>query len=127
MALSFPLQAGFQRYPTVFDINLDYTNTMNRLQYLVDGHYIDNATASVDLKLITFNGKPLGWRGGVMGVTITVGAESRSNRDVSDLLGNRPLRNLLRKLQVWQTMGDSVDSLRTRWTISTGGAFFKSG
>ena len=66
-ARSLPLQAGFQRYPLVFDINLDYTNTMNRLQYLVDGHYIDNATASVSLKLITFNGEPVGWIRGAMG------------------------------------------------------------
>ena len=30
---------------------------MNRLQYLVDGHYIDNGTDTVEVKLISFNGE----------------------------------------------------------------------
>ena len=41
----------------VFDINLDYTNAMNRLQYLVDGHYLDNATDNVDVTVMSFNGR----------------------------------------------------------------------
>ena len=43
--------------PIVFDINLDYTSAMNRMQYLVDGHYIDNGTESVDVQFITYNGE----------------------------------------------------------------------
>lgn len=43
--------------PLVFDINLDRRNAMRRMQYLVDGGYIDNQTKSVDVQLITFNGE----------------------------------------------------------------------
>ena len=49
--------SGFDRFPVVFDINLHYEDAMNRLQYLVDGHYIDNATDSIDVQLLTFNGE----------------------------------------------------------------------
>ena len=56
------LSNGISRSTLVFDINLDYTNTMNRLQYLVDGHYIDNATDTLSVMLITFNGALTLWR-----------------------------------------------------------------
>ncbi|CAI5462638.1 unnamed protein product [Closterium sp. Yama58-4] len=45
--------------PLVFDINLDYEAAMRRLQYLVDGSYIDNGTRTVDVSFITFNGDSL--------------------------------------------------------------------
>ena len=51
------LQSDLTAYPIVFDVNLDYANAMNRMTYLVDGHYIDNQTKSVDMQLITFNGE----------------------------------------------------------------------
>ena len=50
-------QSDLTAYPLVFDVNLDYANAMNRMTYLVDGHYIDNQTKSVDMQLITFNGE----------------------------------------------------------------------
>ena len=50
-------QSDLTAYPIVFDVNLDYANAMNRMTYLVDGHYIDNQTKSVDMQLITFNGE----------------------------------------------------------------------
>ena len=54
-----PCQPGshFTKSVIVFDINLDYTNAMNRLQYLVDGHYLDNATDNVDVTVMSFNGR----------------------------------------------------------------------
>ena len=52
-----PMQKDLQDFPLVFDINLDYPSTMSRLQYLVDGYYIDNATDSIDVTLVTFNGE----------------------------------------------------------------------
>lgn len=55
----------FTKFPLVFDINLDYTSAMNRLQYLVDGNYIDNATQSVEMLLTTYNGE--GSRGSLTG------------------------------------------------------------
>ena len=51
------MQKDLTAYPIVFDINLNYANTMNRMTYLVDGHYIDNQTNSIDVQLITFNGE----------------------------------------------------------------------
>ena len=51
------MQKDLQDFPLVFDINLDYPSTMSRLQYLVDGYYIDNATDSIDVTLVTFNGE----------------------------------------------------------------------
>ena len=50
-------QSSLVRYPLVFDINLDYYNTMKRLLYLVDGHFIDNSTSAIDVRIITFNGQ----------------------------------------------------------------------
>ncbi|CAI5535095.1 unnamed protein product [Closterium sp. Naga37s-1] len=44
-------------YPLVFDINLDNDAATRRLQYLVDGNYIDNATRSVQVSSVTFNGE----------------------------------------------------------------------
>ena len=41
----------------MFDINLHYEDAMNRLQYLIDGHYIDNATDSIDVMVLTYNGE----------------------------------------------------------------------
>ncbi|CAI5983995.1 unnamed protein product, partial [Closterium sp. NIES-65] len=46
-------------YPLVFDINLDNEAATRRLQYLVDGSYIDNGTRSIDVSFITFNGETL--------------------------------------------------------------------
>ncbi|GJP56726.1 hypothetical protein CLOM_g15778 [Closterium sp. NIES-68] len=48
---------GLEGYPLVFDINLDYQGAMNRLRYLVDGAYIDNATRQVEVSFITHNGE----------------------------------------------------------------------
>ncbi|CAI5476233.1 unnamed protein product [Closterium sp. Yama58-4] len=44
-------------YPLVFDVNLDNEAATKRLQYLVDGNYIDNATRSVQVSFVTFNGE----------------------------------------------------------------------
>lgn len=41
----------------MFDINLSNRGAMRRLQYLVDGLYLDENTSSVDAYLITFNGE----------------------------------------------------------------------
>ncbi|CAI7737974.1 unnamed protein product [Closterium sp. NIES-54] len=42
-------------YPLVFDINLDHRGAENRLRYLVDGLYIDNATRKLEVSFITHN------------------------------------------------------------------------
>ncbi|CAI5506833.1 unnamed protein product, partial [Closterium sp. Naga37s-1] len=44
-------------YPLVFDINLDHRGAENRLRYLVDGLYIDNATRKLEVSFITHNGE----------------------------------------------------------------------
>jgi len=54
----FP-RAGYSGYPLVFDINLNADGADRRLQYLVDGSYIDNATRSITVSLVTYNGTPL--------------------------------------------------------------------
>lgn len=51
-------QTRRQRYPLIFDINLSNQGATNRLQYLVDGLYLDNATSTVNVYLITYNGEP---------------------------------------------------------------------
>ena len=51
------LQADLPAYPLVFDIDLKNANAMRRLQYLIDGHYIDNETRAIDVQFITFNGE----------------------------------------------------------------------
>lgn len=53
----FP-EAGFLGYPLVFDINLNAQAADRRLQYLIDGSYIDNATRSITVSLVTYNGMP---------------------------------------------------------------------
>ena len=58
----------------MFDINLDYTQAMNRLQYLVDGNYIDNATKSVQVLLTTYNGQCCGTPGGALLWDVTLGS-----------------------------------------------------
>ena len=51
------LQSHLVKYPLIFDINLDNRNAMKRLLYLVDGHFIDNSTRGIDVRIITFNGE----------------------------------------------------------------------
>ncbi|CAI5516018.1 unnamed protein product [Closterium sp. Naga37s-1] len=75
----YPLES-LTTHPLVFDINLDNEAATKRLQYLVDGSYIDNGTRSVDVTFITFNGETLTFvlttvicmvkTGGSMAVTI---------------------------------------------------------
>ncbi|CAI7881097.1 unnamed protein product [Closterium sp. NIES-53] len=50
-------QDSIPAYPLVFDVNLDSEAATRRLQYLVDGNYIDNATRSVQVSFVTFNGE----------------------------------------------------------------------
>ncbi|CAI5484981.1 unnamed protein product, partial [Closterium sp. Yama58-4] len=54
----YPLES-LTTYPLVFGINLDNEAATRRLQYLVDGSYIDNGTRSIDVSFITFNGETL--------------------------------------------------------------------
>ncbi|CAI5484978.1 unnamed protein product, partial [Closterium sp. Yama58-4] len=44
-------------YPLVFDVNLAFEDARNRLQYLADGFYVDNATRSIEVSFITHNGE----------------------------------------------------------------------
>ncbi|CAI7833065.1 unnamed protein product, partial [Closterium sp. NIES-54] len=46
---------GSSRFPLVFDVNLDNGGATRRLQYLVDGFFVDNYTRSIDVVLITRN------------------------------------------------------------------------
>ncbi|CAI5467894.1 unnamed protein product, partial [Closterium sp. Yama58-4] len=46
---------GSSRFPLVFDVNLDNGAATRRLQYLVDGFFLDNYTRSIDVVLITRN------------------------------------------------------------------------
>ncbi|CAI5528111.1 unnamed protein product [Closterium sp. Naga37s-1] len=46
---------GSSRFPLVFDVNLDNGAATRRLQYLVDGFFVDNYTRSIDVVLITRN------------------------------------------------------------------------
>lgn len=41
----------------MFDINLSQENAANRLQYLADALYLDNATDIVTVRVITYNGE----------------------------------------------------------------------
>ncbi|CAI7792460.1 unnamed protein product [Closterium sp. NIES-53] len=54
----YPMES-LTTYPLVFGINLDNEAATRRLQYLVDGSYIDNGTRSIDISFITFNGETL--------------------------------------------------------------------
>lgn len=53
----FP-ETGYTGYPLVFDINLNADAANRRLQYLIDGSYIDNSTRSITVSLVTYNGMP---------------------------------------------------------------------
>ncbi|CAI5981567.1 unnamed protein product, partial [Closterium sp. NIES-64] len=46
---------GSGRFPIVFDVNLDNAGATRRLQYLVDGFFIDNYTRTIHVGLITRN------------------------------------------------------------------------
>lgn len=48
---------GDPGFPLVFDINLDQAGAQARLQALVDGLFLDNATDSLSLHLVTYNGE----------------------------------------------------------------------
>ncbi|CAI5510178.1 unnamed protein product [Closterium sp. Naga37s-1] len=52
---------GSSRFPLVFDVNLDNGAATRRLQYLVDGFFVDNYTRSIDVVLITRNGEGQRW------------------------------------------------------------------
>lgn len=58
--LQLSLFFQFQVKPTfqyIFDINFDNAEASESLQYLKDGFFIDNATKSLDVQLITYNGE----------------------------------------------------------------------
>jgi hypothetical protein len=44
-------------FPLVFDINLDQAGAQARLQMLADGLFLNNATESLFLQLVTYNGE----------------------------------------------------------------------
>ncbi|GAQ83617.1 Ca2+-modulated nonselective cation channel polycystin [Klebsormidium nitens] len=48
---------GDPGFPIVFDINLDQAGAQARLQTLADGLFLDNATDSLLLHLVTYNGE----------------------------------------------------------------------
>ncbi|GAQ92259.1 Ca2+-modulated nonselective cation channel polycystin [Klebsormidium nitens] len=48
--------SGDPGFPVVFDINLDQAGAQARLQMLVDGLFLDNATDTLLLHLVTYNG-----------------------------------------------------------------------
>lgn len=41
----------------IFDINFDNEEATASLKYLKDGNFIDNATKSLDIQLVTYNGE----------------------------------------------------------------------
>ncbi|CAI5467891.1 unnamed protein product [Closterium sp. Yama58-4] len=51
-----PVQADKAAFPVVFDVNLDSGAAAARLQYLVDGFFIDNATRTITAQMLTYNG-----------------------------------------------------------------------
>ncbi|CAI5491725.1 unnamed protein product [Closterium sp. Naga37s-1] len=55
LPFSFQQLPGSGRFPIVFDVNLDNAGATRRLQYLVDGFFIDNYTRTINVGLITRN------------------------------------------------------------------------
>lgn len=53
---SRPTKGYSPGYTVVFDTNLNYQQAVDRLQYLQDGFFIDNATKSLTVQLVTYNG-----------------------------------------------------------------------
>ncbi|CAI5468334.1 unnamed protein product [Closterium sp. Yama58-4] len=49
-------KANEKVFPVIFDINLDNEAATRRLQYLADSFFIDNATQSVSVAMLTYNG-----------------------------------------------------------------------
>ncbi|CAI7823370.1 unnamed protein product [Closterium sp. NIES-54] len=49
-------KANEKVFPVIFDINLDNEAATQRLQYLADSFFIDNATQSVSVAMLTYNG-----------------------------------------------------------------------
>ncbi|CAI5497442.1 unnamed protein product [Closterium sp. Naga37s-1] len=54
-------KANEKVFPVIFDINLDNEAATQRLQYLADSFFIDNATQSVSVAMLTYNGAS--WHG----------------------------------------------------------------
>ncbi|GJP53169.1 hypothetical protein CLOM_g12358 [Closterium sp. NIES-68] len=52
-----PVQPNKAAFPLLFDVNLDSRAAAARLQYLVDGFFIDNATRTITAQLLTYNGE----------------------------------------------------------------------
>ncbi|GJP79153.1 hypothetical protein CLOP_g9398 [Closterium sp. NIES-67] len=52
----YPIES-LAHFPLVFDINLDNDAATRRLEYLVEGGYIDNSTRNIQVSFITFNGE----------------------------------------------------------------------
>ncbi|CAI5997861.1 unnamed protein product [Closterium sp. NIES-65] len=48
-------KANERVFPVIFDINLDNEAATQRLQYLADSFFIDNATQSVSVAMLTYN------------------------------------------------------------------------
>ncbi|CAI7840832.1 unnamed protein product, partial [Closterium sp. NIES-54] len=55
LPFGFQQLPGSGRFPIVFDVNLDNVGATRRLQYLVDGFFIDNYTRTINVGLITRN------------------------------------------------------------------------
>ncbi|CAI5483594.1 unnamed protein product [Closterium sp. Yama58-4] len=55
LPFAFQQLPGSGRFPIVFDVNLDNAGATRRLQYLVDGFFIDNYTRTIHVGLITRN------------------------------------------------------------------------
>lgn len=53
--------AGTPSFPHVFDINLNNEGATRRLQYLVDGTFLDNHTRGISVSIISYNGTPHSW------------------------------------------------------------------
>eukprot|EP00897_Mesotaenium_endlicherianum_P009508 jgi/Mesen1/8586/ME000005S08552 len=43
-------------FSAIFDINLSSEEAQSRLSYLIEGYFIDNATRTVEVQLVTYNG-----------------------------------------------------------------------
>eukprot|EP00897_Mesotaenium_endlicherianum_P006639 jgi/Mesen1/6002/ME000306S05267 len=80
-----PSSAIKDGYAMVLDINLNNAEATSRLQYLVDGFFLDNGTRQMFVQLITYNGDARKFTNARIELTFQVGGNIAATYSISSL------------------------------------------